>query len=88
MSITGWSAIIFLGLFPTVIGYVFWYVALAVLKASELSIYLYFVPVLSTIFSYLIFQEEITAMFVFGGALVIIGLYTVNRQQRKLEQQT
>ncbi|MCK5259223.1 MAG: DMT family transporter, partial [Thermoplasmatales archaeon] len=30
MSLTGWSVVIFLGVFPTVIGYVLWYVALEI----------------------------------------------------------
>jgi len=83
MSLTGWSVVIFLGVFPTVIGYVLWYVALEIKSASEISVYLYFVPVLSTIISYILFRNEITWLFVFGGALVILGLHVVNKQSSK-----
>ena len=83
MSLTGWSVVIFLGVFPTVIGYVLWYVALEIKSASETSVYLYFVPVLSTIISYILFRDEITWLFVFGGALVILGLHVVNKQSSK-----
>jgi len=83
MSLTGWSVVIFLGVFPTVIGYVLWYVALEIKSASEISVYLYFVPVLSTIISYIFFRDEITWLFVFGGALVILGLHVVNKQSSK-----
>ena len=83
MSLTGWSVVIFLGVFPTVIGYVLWYVALEIKSASEISVYLYFVPVLSTIISYILFREAITWLFVFGGALVILGLHVVNKQSSK-----
>jgi len=83
MSITGWSVVIFLGIFPTVIGYVLWYVALEIKSASEISVYLYFIPVLSTIISYILFRDEITWLFVFGGALVILGLHVVNKQSSK-----
>ena len=85
MSLTGWSVVIFLGIFPTVIGYVLWYVALEVKSASKISVYLYFIPVLSTIISYIFFRDEITWLFVFGGALVIIGLHVVNKQSRKAD---
>lgn len=81
ISITGWSVVIFLGLCPTVIAYFLWYTALEVKNASELGVYLYFVPVLATIFSYILFKEEITWLFIFGGALVIIGLYIVNNHR-------
>jgi len=83
MSLTGWSVVIFLGVFPTVIGYVLWFVALEIKSASKISVYLYFIPVLSTIISYIIFREEITWLFVFGGTLVIIGLHVVNKQSIK-----
>ncbi len=83
MSLTGWSVVIFLGVFPTVVGYVLWYVALEIKSASEISVYLYFVPVLSTIISYIFFRDEITWLFVFGGALVILGLHVVNKQRSK-----
>jgi len=84
MSLTGWSVVIFLGVFPTVVGYVLWYVALGIKSASEISVYLYFVPVLSTIISYVLFRDEITWFFVFGGALVILGLHVVNKQSSKV----
>lgn len=76
----GWGAVLFLAVFPTVIGYILWYVVLEYKTASEISIFLYFIPVLSTIISYFIFNETITWMFLFGGALVILGLIIVNTQ--------
>lgn len=81
MSVTGWSVVIFLGIFSTVISYVLWYVALEIKSASKISVYLYFIPVLSTIISYILFQDKITWLFIFGGALVILGLYVVNKQR-------
>jgi len=81
MSVTGWSVVIFLGLCSTVISYVLWFVALEIKSASKISVYLYFIPVLSTIISYILFQDKITWLFIFGGALVILGLYIVNKQR-------
>ena len=81
MSVTGWSVVIFLGICSTVISYVLWYVALEIKSASKISVYLYFIPVLSTIISYILFQDKITWLFIFGGALVILGLYVVNKQR-------
>jgi drug/metabolite transporter (DMT)-like permease len=79
MSLRGWGAVLFLAVFPTVIGYILWYVALEIKSASEISVFLYFIPVLSTIISYFMFQESITWLFIFGGALVILGLFIVNK---------
>jgi len=81
LSWTGWGAVLFLALFPTVIGYILWYVALEIKTASEISVFLYFIPVLSTIISYFLFQDPITLLFILGGALVIGGLLIVNMQK-------
>ena len=84
MSINGWFAIIFLGVFSTVIGYGIWYIGLNLRTASEISIYLYAIPVISTIISYFLLNEKITLFFVFGGALVILGLILVNLKNKKI----
>jgi len=83
MSYVGWSSVIFLSIFPTVIGYVLWYVALEIKDASKLGVYLYFIPVLSTIISFFLLDEKITLFFLLGGVLVIIGLVIVNKQNKK-----
>ncbi|GAF89936.1 unnamed protein product, partial [marine sediment metagenome] len=76
-----WIAVIFLGLFSTVIGYIIWYVALEMKTASEISIYLYAIPIISTIASYFWLGYQITEFFIFGGILVILGLIIVNTKK-------
>jgi drug/metabolite transporter (DMT)-like permease len=85
LSWSGWGAVLFLAIFPTVIGYILWYVALEIKTASEISVFLYFIPVLSTIISYFLFKEEITWLFILGGILVIGGLIIVNVQKSTSE---
>jgi drug/metabolite transporter (DMT)-like permease len=81
LSWVGWGAVLFLAFFPTVVGYVLWYVALEIKTASEISVFLYFIPVLSTIISYFLFQDPITWLFLLGGGFVIAGLIIVNLQK-------
>ncbi len=88
LSAKGWFAVLFLGIFCSVIGYVIWYVALEKRTASEISIYLYLTPVLSTIFSYFLLNEEITYLFILGGFLVIFGLVIVNLKAKEEKQKT
>jgi drug/metabolite transporter (DMT)-like permease len=83
LSLRGWGAVLFLAILPTVVGYVLWYVALEMKTASEISVFLYFIPVLSTLFSYFLFHEQITGMFLLGGILVIAGLVIVNMRNTK-----
>jgi drug/metabolite transporter (DMT)-like permease len=79
LSFKGWFAVVFLAIFPTVISYVLWYMALEVMQASEISVYLYFIPILSTAISYMLRKETITPMYILGGILVIAGLYLVSK---------
>ena len=83
MSANAWIAITFLGICSTVIGYVIWYVALEIKTASEISIYLYVVPVISSIVSYFVFDDKITLFFLLGGILIFAGLIIVNINARK-----
>jgi drug/metabolite transporter (DMT)-like permease len=86
LSWNGLGAVLFLALFPTVIGYILWYVALEIKTASEISVFLYFIPVLSTIISYFLFQEPVTWLFILGGVIVIAGLIIVNMQKSASEK--
>jgi drug/metabolite transporter (DMT)-like permease len=79
-----WVSVLFLAIFPTVLAYSFWYAALEVKPASELTVYLYFTPVISTLVSCLFFEESITIFYIIGGFLVILGLYIVNMKKQKL----
>jgi len=83
MSASAWFAILFLGVCSTVIGYVIWYVALEFKTASEVSVYLYAVPVLSTIVSFFVFDDKITLFFFLGVILIFAGLVIVNIKVRK-----
>jgi len=85
MSAYSWFAIVFLGVFSTVIGYVLWYVGLEIKSTSEVSVYLYAIPVLSTIISCFLFDDKITLFFVLGGILVIVGLLLVNIKDKKID---
>lgn len=81
LSLEGWISVLFLAIFPTVAAYTFWYAALEVIPASQLTIYLYFIPVVSTLISCLFFGEIITMWYIVGGFLVIFGLYIVNMKK-------
>jgi drug/metabolite transporter (DMT)-like permease len=57
--------------------------ALEIKTASELGVYLYFIPVISTIVSYVLFDDALTPFFFLGGFLVIAGLIVVNKYSIK-----
>lgn len=88
LSFKGWFAVVFLAIFPTVISYVLWYMALELKQASEISVYLYVIPVLSTAISFFMFQQDITLMYIFGGILVILGLSFVSRDSKEKKKKS
>jgi len=69
LSFNGWFAI--------------WYIALQMKNASEISVYLYVIPIVATIVSYFWFKENITILFILGALLVILGLVLVNKRSTK-----
>ncbi len=77
-------AVMFLGICSTVVGYTIWYVALEHKTASEVGVYLYAIPILSTLFSYFLLGEMITFLFIVGSFFIIAGLILVN-YKRKIE---
>lgn len=83
LSFITWASVLFLAFFPTVIAYSLWYAALEVKQASEISVYLYVTPVIATLLGTVFLQEQLTFFYILGGALVLIGLYFVNKERRK-----
>lgn len=82
LSLQATAAVLFLGLFSTIVSYALWYMALQRQSASSLSVYLYVVPVVATALSWMLFDDAITPMYLLGGVLVIGGVAIVNRQRR------
>jgi len=83
LSLVTWGAVLFLAFFPTVIAYTLWYAALEVKQASEISVFLYVTPVVSTLLGAVFLQEKITVFYILGGIFVLAGLYVVNKHRKK-----
>lgn len=76
----GWLGIGFLGLFCTGLAYFFWYDALKVLPASQLGVFLYFEPLSSVAVAAALLNEPVTAASMLGGAVILFGVWQVNRR--------
>lgn len=66
--------IIYLGFGASAICFVTWNCAVKILGAVKTSVYIYIVPVVTMVTSFLILKEPITPLAVFGMALTILGL--------------
>jgi len=75
----GWLAIGFLGIFCSGFAYVFWYDALHVMPASQVGALLYIEPLVTVAVAAVVLGEPIVAATVVGGAMILLGVWLVNR---------
>ncbi len=77
--LTFFIAALYLGVLCTVLGYVFWFRALTGLTASSTGATLYFEPVVTVIFAWLLLGQGIGWVAGLGGLLVMFGVILVSR---------
>jgi drug/metabolite transporter (DMT)-like permease len=74
-----WFSIIYLAVFGTVAGYVWFYDGLRRIGATRTALFINLIPVFTVILSLLILGEPVTNSLLIGTPLVIIGIYLTNR---------
>ncbi|MCX6132716.1 MAG: DMT family transporter [Ignavibacteriales bacterium] len=80
ISITGWTSLLFLGIVCSGFAYVFWYDALKALSASRVGSFLYIEPLVAVIVAALVLEEPLFVAAFAGGALILAGVWLVNRR--------
>ena len=76
---TVWLSIAFLSFLCTVFALIVWFWALQQMEASKASSFTYLVPLFGVSFSQVILGEPITLALIIGGAILLGGVYIVNR---------
>lgn len=77
-----WWGLVYLGVFPSVVALILYNRAVAILGASQASVYLNFLPVGTMLGAYFLLGETITAMQILGAGLVIAGVLFTTRAHR------
>ena len=77
-----WLSIVYLGLFGTVIGFVWYYQGIKTIGPMKASQFINFVPVSAVLFAFFMLGEPITLSLFIGALLVISGVYVTNRTPR------
>ncbi|SHG61660.1 EamA-like transporter family protein [Thermosyntropha lipolytica DSM 11003] len=77
------AAILFLALFPTVIGYWSYNYALTQIPASKAGVFLNGVPLVTALGAWLILGEKLVAMQILGGIIAIAGVIIANLEDIK-----
>jgi drug/metabolite transporter (DMT)-like permease len=83
LTLSGWLGIGFLGVFCSGLAYVFWYDALQVVPASQVGAFLYLEPLVTAAVAAALLGEEITAVSLLGGAVILLGVWLVNRPGKR-----
>ncbi len=79
LNTTEWLWLVYLSVFATAIGYAVWNISLRHLAATEVTAYIYLVPIVATLAGWWLRGEGVTAWFVAGSALILGGVGLVNR---------
>jgi drug/metabolite transporter (DMT)-like permease len=82
LSPVGWGALLFLGICCSGLGYLFWYGALESVETSRVAAFLYLEPLVTLAAAVALLGERVGAVTVLGGALVLAGVYLVQRKGR------
>lgn len=79
LTITGWSAILYLGILCSALAYIFYNDGLQFFSSSRVGVYLYLEPLVATLISAVLLSEQIVLATLAGGACIILGVWLVNR---------
>lgn len=74
MGLGGWMPVLYLGIFPTFVGYGIWFRALARLPTASAGAYIYVSTLVAVIGGIAILGESVTLATVGGGGMVIAGV--------------
>ena len=74
-------AVVYLGIFPAALAYLAWSYVLKALSASSASMYLYSMPVISSLLGLFILHEQPTKLSMCGGFLTMVGAFYASRSR-------
>ena len=75
MEWTHWIALAHLSVLSTIVGFHIWNTALRSLPATSVASFIYLNPPMAALFGSLFFGEDVTSVFLLGGAVVLAGLW-------------
>ncbi len=83
MGLAGWIPVLYLGLFPTFIGYGIWFRALERIPAASAGAYIYASTLVAVVGGIVILGESLTLGAIAGGAMVIAGVVLAQQLRKR-----
>ncbi len=78
IGMTGWIAILYLGILCSALAYIFYNDGLQAFSASQVGAFLYLEPLVATLIAAWMLQEHISFLSILGGLLILLGVWLVN----------
>ncbi|UCD49491.1 MAG: DMT family transporter [Phycisphaerales bacterium] len=78
-SLLDWLAILYMAVFATVIGFVWFYEGVKRVGATRAGLLINLVPIFAVLLAFLLLKEPITASLGVGAAMVVSGVYLTNQ---------
>ena len=75
-----WGALIFLGAFSSALAYIFWFRALAIFTVAKVAVFQFLQPMAGVVIAYFLVGERFTPWLFAGGAMILSGVWLVNRK--------
>ncbi|MFW6373703.1 MAG: DMT family transporter [Thermodesulfobacteriota bacterium] len=82
-SALDWLNILYLGIFGTVVGFIWYYEGIRAIGPGKASLFINFVPVSAIILAFFILQEPVTFSLLVGAVMVSTGVYLTNSHLRR-----
>jgi drug/metabolite transporter (DMT)-like permease len=82
-SLVNWLSLAYLGIFGTVIGFIWYYEGIRAIGAGRASLFINFVPLGAILMGYLFLGEPVTLSLVAGTLLVVGGVYLTSITPKK-----
>ncbi len=83
MGLAGWIPVLYLGIFPTFIGYGIWFRALERIPAASAGAYIYASTLVAVFGGIVILRESLTVGAIAGGAMVIAGVVLAQQLRKR-----
>jgi drug/metabolite transporter (DMT)-like permease len=84
----GWASVVFLGIFCSGLGYIFWYNALHLMPASQVGSLLYLEPLVTVGAAAILLDEPVKGISLLAGGIIVLGVWLVTRQHRPARPET
>lgn len=73
------GTLVYMGIFNSILAYLFWNIALSKIGSLKASVIYYLTPIFSSIEAFFILHEEIYKNQLYGGILVLLGIFITNK---------